>query len=93
MNTTATTAFCGDPIFNVIVTFGTYVVSLGGIVGVLAVVLFAMISGAISLAIYQWIHGIGAFCRAQKQINNEDSKYQEISAAVGYAPPGYHQCA
>ena len=30
MNTTAT-ALCGDPIFNVIVTFGTYVVSLGGI--------------------------------------------------------------
>ena len=87
-------AFCWDPIFNVIVTFGTYVVSLGGIVGVMAVVLFAMISGAVNLAIYQWIHGIGAFRSVPKQvINNKGSKHQEMPAQIGYAPPGYYRCA
>ena len=93
MNTTATT-FCGDPIFNVIVTFGSYGVSLGGIVGVLAVVLFAMISGAVSIAIYQCMGAlVDSWHRRLSHVNNERNKHQEIPAAVCYVPPEYHQCA
>ena len=97
MNTTAT-SFCGDPIFNVIVTFGSYGVSLGGIVGVLAVVLFAMISGAVSIAIYQCIGAlVDSWHRRLSQsadaCYNERNKHQEIPAAVCYVPPGYYQCA